>query len=253
MKKFFVLGILCLSSVAVAAPAVSVRRPVAPPAPPVASAPAAGAQRLDVDGLKEKYWSSETSSDVRVIQNRTYTKELKISLAPHFTTLSADPFQDIIGAGASLGFNPTEYLGIHAFYSWFHPTSSAAARAFLTAATFGANSNPVRHLIGGELAWSLLYGKLSLLGKAILHFDLYTHAGGGYLFTDNGNTVAPWAGLGQQLFLTKWLTLKVDYRFMYWRENVVNRSTPSVEVGAVIGQRNVFANMFTFGLNLLFP
>jgi outer membrane beta-barrel protein len=234
----------------------------APPAQPAnpqqlgAAAPAGGAKKLDVDGLKEKYWNNESSPELRVVQNRTYTKELKVSVQPFFNLISADPFQSTLGAGFELGFNPTEYLGMHAIYSrvWNSPTS--AADAFLTKAGFAANSNPIQHLIGGEVSWSILYGKLSLIGKAILHFDLYLHGGAGYLFTDNGNTVTPWAGLGQQIYIFKWMTLKADYRFMYWRENVVNKyevSATAQPLGTVLGQRNVFAHWFAIGLNFLFP
>ncbi len=225
----------------------------APPAAAPAQPPAAGAKHLDVDGLKEKYWNNESSPELRVVQNRTYTKEYKVSLEPFFSVLSSDPFQDILGVGVQAGFNFTEYLGVHAIYSRFWSTPSGASAAFLTAAGYGANVNPVNHLLGGEVSWSILYGKLSLIGKAILHFDLMAQGGAGYLHTNNGGTISPWLGLGQQIYIFKWMTLRADYRFAYWRENVVNLYTPGTTLGQVIGGRNVFAHLLTFGLTFLFP
>lgn len=207
---------------------------------------------MDVDSFKEKYWIGEEGADLKVVQNRQYTKNLKLNLQTFAGTISADPFKSNYTAGAGLGFYFTEYLGIHTYYWKLWTFRSDAETVLLNETGRGANSNRLDHLIGGELSWSILYGKLSLIGKAILHFDLFLIGGAGYLMTENGNTVSPWAGLGQQIFITKWLTFRADWRFMYWRENVIERWTPAL-LGEKINERNVFASTFTVGLTALFP
>src|SRR4051794_11259253 len=84
----------------------------APTAPPTAE-PATG-ERLNVDKLKEKYWAKGDESELRVVQNRLYTKSLKLELGLFAGSISTDPFLKVQNAGLSLGFHFSDFWAITA-------------------------------------------------------------------------------------------------------------------------------------------
>ncbi|MGZ3687743.1 MAG: outer membrane beta-barrel domain-containing protein [Bdellovibrionota bacterium] len=234
-------------------PALSFGAEAPKPAPSAAPlAPGADPKRLDVDSLKQKYWAHGTDGEYNVVQNRIYTKALKINVEPMGGFIGSDPFLNTWVYGLQVGFNPLEYLGFDVIYLHASTAPTSANSALLAASGFGANSNPINNIIGGELTGSFLYGKLSLLGKAIIHFDLYALAGGGAIFANNGASGTGWVGFGEQAFITTWLTFRTDFRFYIWQENVVELFRPAT-IGNILGQRLVFAPAGFVGFNFLFP
>ena len=223
------------------------------------------AKKVEVDSLKKQFWLNTPGVDLNVVQNRVYTKAWKFNFEAMGGPFSGDPFVNSWVYGAQLGYNFGEYLGFHAMY-WKIASSFNSAYTTLVNATttssspgYGSNSNQMQSMVGGEMSWSLLYGKLSLLGKAIIHFDLFVIAGGGILKANTGatqgeqsfSTFSYWPGIGQQFYVTPWMALRADYRMMIYGEDVVESNQPAT-MGNVLSHKTTYAPTFTVGLNFFF-
>jgi outer membrane beta-barrel protein len=223
-------------------------------APPSASAPAADAQkRMSIDHLKKQYWTQ--GGDVEVVQNRIYSKAHRLELGVYGGFLSSDPFLSVKNLGISTGYYFNEYLGLRGL-AWRAFSARSSALEFLESQTFSggakvtANTNPPSSYLGGELAASLVYGKLSLLGKVILYYDLMLSAGGGITATETGNDFTQSLGIGQQIYLTHGLSVRADYRLMRYNEDIKQKQ-PGAGFGAITGARTNYTSGFFVGLNLL--
>ncbi|MBC7693679.1 MAG: outer membrane beta-barrel domain-containing protein [Methylotenera sp.] len=210
-------------------------RPAAP------STKAKQGERLNVDSIRQKYWAKGEDSQMNVVQNRLYTKSGRLNLSLFGGGYSDDPFLASKLLGASLGYNFTETWGLNLMYWKVTSNKSSAADAFFETAKFEAVTNPVKSFMGGEITASLLYGKLSLVGRAIIYYDMLVSAGGGLIDTQTGKYFAPVIGIGQLIYLNKTVGLKFDYR-------VLNHSE-SLPTGT---KRTVWTNAVTLGAQFLF-
>src|SRR4051794_7458633 len=84
--------------------------PAPDPAAPSPEADAGGAERVNVEGIKQKYWARGDESALSVVQNRLYSKEHKLQFSLLTGISATDPFLSVQTLGGSLGFNFTEYL-----------------------------------------------------------------------------------------------------------------------------------------------
>ncbi len=236
------------------------RQPAARQSPPPAASPNQydQGQDVDVERIKKRYWSRGDESDLGVVQNRLYSKEGKVEIGGFGGFVNSDPFLTVYNAGGTLGYHFTEYLGVDvlAWKSFSSPSSalnllrSAPAQGGVSA---DANVNNPKGLIGGEAEWSILYGKLSLLGKAIIHYDLHLRGGAGITYTENGNYFTGIVGIGQQFYVNQFTTLTVDFRLTPYHEDIVNRipQVNGVPEGQVINSQTNWANTITLGLSFL--
>lgn len=214
------------------------------------AAPAAN-DRIEVDAIKEKYWNRGDESELGVVQNRLYTKSRKIELGALFGLVSTDPFLSVQSVGGSVGFHLSEYLGLR-LLGW--KTRVSPSNALLTfQATRGAttNTNEPKAFLGAELAGSIIYGKLSFVGKKIIYYDLHLLGGGGVTETESGSYVTPLIGIGQQIYLSKSLSFVADYRLMGYRENILEKVIPT-KLGQVVDERVNWNNTLTLGISMLF-
>lgn len=180
----------------------------------------AGAQpkRVDVEQLKKQYWNEETQYEV--VQNRLYPKSGRMELQLFGGSISSDPFLATTFMGVTLGYHFNEYVSVHALLERdFAKSSSALVRLEETANTT-TNTNPTYWTYGGEVVGSLIYGKLSLLGKAILYYDMHILGGAGVTLSETGNYFTQWGGVGQQIYLAKWVAWRIDYRLHHYYEDI---------------------------------
>jgi len=206
------------------------------------------ARKVDVDQLKKKYWDYGSNQNLSVVQNRAYTKAGRMSLGLTIGTVNNDPFKNSYTLGGKIGYNFSEYLSLNVMAQKVFNTDSSAYAALVTASGFGSNSNPIQAIYGADLTWNVLYGKLSVLGMAIVHFDLYLFGGAGIIAADNGNSFAPWIGIGQQAFLTQFMTLSLDYRVYRFDETIKELFRPAT-LGQVVGNRTNYSGAVTLGIN----
>lgn len=182
-----------------------------------------------------------------ILQTRPHTKAGKFALGIGASGMNNDPFLNSSGFMAWTGLYFTENLGINLNFWRTFNTNSSAQDAAIIYVGYGANNNPISNLLTAELLVSALYGKVSLLGLKILHFDAHFLAGGGIIIAANGQSISPVLGIGQQLFITHFLSLRVDYRFFYFKEDIVERTKAGSTFGQVIGNRMNLTGVFTIG------
>lgn len=203
------------------------------------------AKKVDPNLLSERYWNAG-APDLNVVQNRQFSKSGRLNLQGGASLVSHDPFMTTYSVVGSLGMHFSEYLGFHAVYMKFFDSNSPAVDALIkaelaagpTQPLYYPNLNPLNQLFGGEVSWALLYGKLSLIGKLIIHYDIMLLGGAGLLMSQNGNLIAPWAGVAQQIYLSRFLDFRFDFRYLMYSENLI-------EQNSVITRGQVVANRFT--------
>ncbi len=216
--------------------------------------PGSAGKRVGVDSLKKKYWIPGAGLDPQVVQFRKFTKSLKVSIDGFYSTFSADPFLNYTVFGGSLGFYLNEIIGFHSLY-WAMNSNYNQSETNL-AATVHSDTNQMSSLLGGEVSLSLLYGKLSIFGASVIYFDFFLLGGAGLLNYSSGapsvsakyGTVAFWPGLGEQFYLTSWLALKADVRFMLYQENVISYTS-----GVILKNQLSLAPAISVGFNILLP
>ena len=97
---------------------------------------------------------------------------------------------------------------------------------------------------------SLLYGKLSLLGASIVHYDMHLSAGAGAHMTETGTYFAPSIGIGQRFYVSKNTSIRFDYRLLYYKERIIEKIVPT-KLGEVRGERDNFTSSISLGVDFM--
>ena len=208
-------------------------------------------QVLKVDSLKKKYWEKSDGSNLKVVQNRLYSKAKRFEIAGFIGTVSTDPFLTVRNVGGMLGYFVSEEFGINLIY-WKNIVTESSALGQLKQQTgLVTNTNKPNYFYGAELTYSPIYGKLSLSGKMIIYYDFHLLCGFGMTNTETGNLPTPEIGLGQQTYLTKSTTLRLNYRMTYYKENIKEKVNVAT-LGKVVSTRSTFNDVITLGITQLF-
>jgi outer membrane beta-barrel protein len=221
------------------APQATQSQQLAPPAnestirPATSDADEAGTlpERIDVQSMKRRYWTVGNEDLMDVVQNRLYTKKGRMEFAARYGFWSDDPFQSQKTMGLSAGYHLSEFLSLHGFYATVSASNNQAYTAALAATgnTIYPDINPTKSVYGAEARASLIYGKLSLLGNAIVYYDLNVAAGLSQHQATVGSSTGYFVGLGQQFYLNKTLFLTVDYRMLFHTDKFPASNNPALE------------------------
>ena len=208
------------------------------------------AEQVNVDSIKEKYWARGDETEVGVVQNRTYSKKGRLEFTLTGGVLYSDPFLSVQTVGGDIGYHLSEYISFHivGFKDLVGPSSALSTFQSTEGAT--TDTNPPNYYLGGEMMASLLYGKLSVVGQSIIYYDFYMMAGGGATNTLTGTYATPSVGLGQRFYLSRVLSLRLDYHLMYYRETIDEEVVPT-EIGQSRGQRNNWNNVINLGISFM--
>ncbi|MCM2278520.1 MAG: outer membrane beta-barrel domain-containing protein [Oligoflexia bacterium] len=227
------------------------------------AAPAAeDADKVNVESIKEKYWARGDESEIGVVQNRLYSKAYKFEFGMFGGSLNTDPFLAVKTLGGSVGFHFSEYLAANvvAWKTYVGPSSAYDGFVATIQESEGVpaipTTNDPKAYLGAEGEASILYGKLSLLGKAIIYYDLHLLGGLGVTSTQNGNYFTPSLGIGQQIYLSKEISVRLDYRAMTYRETLIARQSAADQAALVnAGEgkpRTNWTHAVTLGINFFF-
>ncbi len=210
-------------------------------------APTASPQRVDPQKLTRAYLSQGDSADVQVVQQRLYSKSGRLEIGIFGGNVGGDPFlsERILGAHLGFHFNETFSLSVLGWKDSVNPSS--AADSFEKANGFVVNTNIPKSFLGAELGITPIYGKLSLFNRMILHFDTHFVGGVGTRSSESGTSIAPFLGIGQQLFLNRYLSLRIDYRLLYFKEDIPEKANSAL--GPTADTRRAFAGAFTLGFS----
>lgn len=207
---------------------------------------------VQVDNVKEAYWNRTSEGEIEVVQNRQYSKKNRLSLQAFAGTGSTDPFLSVKSIGGALGFHFTEEFGVSAIYRKFIVSNSSyyseLESGMINGAKFGANTNRPDSFIGGEIEYSPFYGKISLSGSNIVHYDAHFLIGGGVTDTVSGKYFTPSIGFGPQIYLSNSFAIRLDYRFAMYKETILETVQPAIR--SIAGERTNYVHSGTLGIVL---
>ncbi|MEO5666637.1 MAG: outer membrane beta-barrel domain-containing protein [Bdellovibrionota bacterium] len=206
---------------------------------------------LEVEKVKEKYWAQGEQSQLGVVQNRTYSKSGKLQLGLIGGRASDDPFLSTLNYGLNVGYNFSEFWGA-SLVGMKYSVSPSNALKILRSGGKEANTVAPKNYIGGEATGSFLYGKLSLMGASIIYYDMHFTAGGGLTKTENdAAAVTESVGIGQRFYITKALSLRMDYRFQTFIATEKEKEI-TARLGEVNGKLRHYNHVLAFELGYMF-
>ncbi|MBY0470933.1 outer membrane beta-barrel domain-containing protein [bacterium] len=226
------------------------------PAAP-AEANATGTEKVDVNAIKDKYWARGDESKLEVVQNRLYSKAKKFEIEPMASIIVTDPFLDDRSLALMLAYHLDEYISVGLLARKDFTVPSATSKDFQSRTSGGyPNINSPTAYYGAEITGSLLYGKLSVVGKAIIYYDMHLIGGAGLTqtvatATDGqqfyNNNITAHVGIGQKIFLSKTVAFRFDYRVFIYGEKLYQLN--GVNIGQDLGSRTNFSNALSLGFS----
>lgn len=183
---------------------------------------------------------------VRPVSGHLFQKKGRFELSPSASLSLNDAFFTKYIFGATVGFFPTEALGIHLRVGYGLPVVAGSAQICTTETTGSGTTrgcNPptfdqldgrapgqLRLLGGLDVQYAPLYGKVGLVAERFLHFDLYGLAGvsavgyngptGATTGSKSYMTVGGNVGVGARIVATKWMTIRTELRDLIYLESV---------------------------------
>jgi outer membrane beta-barrel protein len=248
-----IFSAICLSASTAWSADAQVPQATAPQASPADSD---AAERVNTDAIKEKYWARGNESELGVVQNRLYSKEHRWEFSLLGGVDLTDPMLSVYTLGGRIGYHFSEYFSLHLIAWKAFSGPSGTQQDLLSNKSPGQigdalNTNNPRWYAATEAQWSLLYGKLSFVGEAIIHYDFHFMAGLGGMKTDSGLDFAQHVGVGQEFFLGQNTFLNIDYRLVHYQETIIQQVIPT-ELGQSVGTRQNFSNVITVGIGFMF-
>lgn len=236
--------------------------------------------RADSPGLDAIEEFQKGRAAHKAVENRFFLKEKRFELAPMFGYVPNNPYARRYTGGVALSyhFNETVAAQGQVFYSpdlgegdvkglvgvllqRAFNSSSDAENEFqqpLDKVTIGANFG---------VAWAPFYGKINLVGETVLNMDFYVYGGAGIVVKDNyfatfdeagaavGDPVilnaapqanevkvGPYIGLGQNYFLNRLMSFKLDFRSAIWVDN-----KPQYDPDVPVTEQRVYNNVILSG------
>ena len=222
----FITLVVALLSVATATISTSVAVPSAAWAQSTETdagqAPLAAEQGSDDEAAEEGRQTEEgnrssqrkLSDRIKSVQRKVFLKRHRFELYPHFGIDLNDAFYAHLVLGGSVGFHVVDSLSLEGRFGYVLDSIEQEPIRFVRRSAGALPERPPRFELHGELdvLWAPIYGKVSLFGEGILHFDTYLAVGGGVFKTDAGVSPAVNFGVGQRVFVNDWLVVRAEIR-----------------------------------------
>lgn len=186
--------------------------------------------------------------DIAVIQKRYLPKTQRLEISGLGFTNINNPFFNNLGFGAKVAYHFTEKLGVEGVGNWFgvaarQVTKDLEKKALVDA----ANTVTARSFLGAAVKWSPVYGKISLMNKSIIPFDLSFSAGGGLTKTDvSGGEPTIHIGTSQNFAWSKSWSFRWDLMWNFYQASAYDSNDNKVK----IAQNDLFIGL---GVSLFIP
>ena len=185
-----------------------------------------------IDQELDKYWNVEQK--VQTLQNPMYERKGGFEGVLHFGVVPNDSFYLPLAMGGKLAYFITDTLSVEGTFSYLK-NSDSVLRAFLVHVkngnqgyadlTSGSKKAPkMNYLSALDVTWSPFHGKIGIFASKLSNFDLGVVAGLGMINADidegsDGDSLPAaknkfgghW-GATLRFFLTRWLSVRWDYR-----------------------------------------
>lgn len=178
------------------------------------------------EGTDRELPEKKLSDRVKSVQRKVFLKRRRFELYPHFGVDLNDAFFAHLVVGGSLGFHIVDALSLEGRFGYVLDSVEQEPIRFVRRSAGALPQRPPRFELHSELdvLWAPIYGKISLFGEGILHFDTYIAAGGGIFQTDEGLSPAMNFGIGQRYFINDWLVARIELRDYVFPDTRSNES-----------------------------
>lgn len=133
--------------------------------------PNENSDKIDVENLEKKYWSSK-DDDFTVVQNRSFTKVNSFYFSFITGKIVNDGFLEGTLNSLSLGYFFTEKFGINLDNTVYNTKENSITKSFDGQYGVKPAYNSLLATNSLRLMWSPIYAKVSLLEKKILYLDI---------------------------------------------------------------------------------
>ncbi len=281
MRSLLAIGWLfaALPALAQEAPGLDLSRPAKPPKdagdatelPPIdlskpaepapKAAPAKAADATLAAPFSEK--DVALGDKVKAVQRKGFMKRGRFEVAPVFALTVNDAFYQKFGAGLRLAYNFHDSFALAVRGVTYRKPEFSNPRSWQPAPIRTDNAREGKIAFGGQLLssqiydqlmldgiWSPVYGKVSVLQKHIVHFDLFLAAGFGLVWTATTEPprnepahIATDVGGGVRFYPKEWMAFELGMMATLYPDRPI-ASLPSTI------QKVFVAN---FGVSFFFP
>ena len=171
--------------------------------------------------------NEELADRIKSVQRKVFLKKDRLEIYPFFAMDINDPLYQHFVLGGSVSYHFVDSLALEARGGGVLGSVQQDIVRLIRQNNGAVLENPPQFKAHADLdlTWAPLYGKLSVLGEGILHFDTFLTGGPGIFVTDLGVAPAFNIGIGQRYFLTKWLVARVELRNYVFIEERNERSS----------------------------
>jgi outer membrane beta-barrel protein len=176
------------------------------------------------------FWGNKRA--VKVVQRRMYQKEGKMEATLTTGVIPKDDFLLHYLVGARVGYYFTESMMVEGSFNYAFDQNSGLSD-YLKNSDIGLKEALIRQYIkffyNVSVLWSPIYGKFSLLGAKLAHFNMYTGLGLGLMHTEGyeqqnipdrqpKTDLAFNAIVGFRWHLTQMFSLRTEYRHFLFEQ-----------------------------------
>jgi outer membrane beta-barrel protein len=246
----------------------------------IATSVAADARAADSPGLDAIETYKEGRAAHKAVENRFFLKEKRFELAPMLGYVPNNPYARRYTGGVALSYHFNETIAAQAQVLYAPDLGEGDVKGLvgvLLQRAFNSSSDaetefqqPLDKVTLGAnfgVAWSPFYGKINLVGETVLNMDFYLYGGVGIVSKNNyfaaydeagaaltppdpvvlnaaGNEVevAPYIGIGQNYFLNRLMSFKLDFRSAIWVDN-----KPQYDPNVLVTEQRVYNNVILSG------
>jgi outer membrane beta-barrel protein len=197
--------------------------------------------------MLERARALEPEKNVRVVQTRTVDRRHRFEFAPEFTDVfGGETYIHTKTVGLNANYHITNRFSVGLKYSYaFNELSNEGNRQVRAAQEeFAANPehptkdyphvNYVKDQVMALASWYPIYGKINLLDKKVIHFDVYALGGYGSVRLEKGTSPTYAAGGGIGFWFTPHLTTRLEMRYQNYSAKIDDRDrNQDLTVGSV--------------------
>ncbi len=191
-------------------------------------------------------------SEISVIQKKFLPKTERFQIYAGGGTTTNSPWFLNMGLKVNLGYHFTESFGVELSGLFLSNSEREVAKEIRDNNLLQPEKFiNTKSYVGVDLVWAPIYGKLTMLNKHIIPFDMYFSAGGGTSSTNSqeGSVPTLHVGVGQIFAINKSMAFRWDYSWTSFQ------ATPIPDKLATgVAEKNSYNDLIlTAGFSFFFP
>ena len=195
--------------------------------------------------------------DLAVIQKRYFPKTNRFEFSTGGAINLKNSLFNNMGGAFRLGYFLNENFGLEASYFYLSSFDKELIKRLKNKGQFIERLVNPEHYIGGSFKWIPIYGKMALLNKSIVPFDIHFSFDLGRTITvDNRGGFTMGGGVGQIFPFSRSIAFRWDFSWHVYKPGIKVNETGAViqsdeSQGREIGYHNDL--FFSMGLSFFFP